>query len=340
MFAGNIQLNGHHVLVAGSARAARRAVARYKAAGAHVLEAHEPRCAERLLNAAHRIRLVVAIDDGNPGWSVPEELAESQTILVSREPAAQGEGSVTLLGGGPGSSDLLTVRGVDALAAADVVFYDRLGPSHELALLAPGAALVDVGKAPGHHKVPQARIAELMIESARAGNNVVRLKGGDPYVFGRGSEELADCRTAGIQATVIPGISSAISVPGAVGIPVTARGISKGFTVLSGHDPFTEQELGHMAGFGGTLVVLMGVATLEQTTAGLLRHGLDAGTPAAIIERGCTDTQRSTRATLGTLAAAARSARCSNPAVIVIGGVAALGDQDLALQSMMPAVAR
>ena len=340
MFAGNLQLNGHHVLIAGSPRAARRAVARYRAAGAVVFEAHEPHAAHQLLNAVHRIRLGVAVADGNPGWSNLERLAGSEFIMGSREPSAANEGSVTLLGGGPGSSDLLTMRGVAALAAADVVFYDRLGPSHELAGLAPGAELVDVGKAPGHHKVPQARITELMIASARAGNHVVRLKGGDPYVFGRGSEELADCRAAGIEATVVPGISSAISVPGAAGIPVTARGISKGFTVISGHDPFTEQELGHLAGSGGTLVVLMGVATLEQTTAGLLRHGLAAGTPAAIIERGCTDTQRSTRATLGTLAAAARSARCCNPAVIVIGGVAALGDRDVELQSLVPAVAR
>lgn len=340
MFTGDLQLNGHHVLVAGSPRAARRAVARYKAAGAHVTEAHDPRAAESALNAAHRIRLVVAVDDGNPGWSVLDGLAAEGAFLVSHEPASGGEGSVTLLGGGPGSSDLLTVRGVAALAAADVVYYDRLGPGEELARLAPGAELVDVGKAPGHHKVPQARITELMIESAREGNNVVRLKGGDPYVFGRGFEELADCRAAGIEAAVVPGISSAISVPAAAGIPVTARGISKGFTVLSGHDPFTERELEHMAGFCGTLVVLMGVATLEQTAAGLLRHGVDAGTPAAVIERGCTDTQRSTRATLGTLAEAARNARCSNPAVIVIGGVAALGNRDAELQSLLPVVAR
>lgn len=339
MFINSLQLTGHHVLIAGAASASRRAVARYRAAGALVIEVHQPAAVPKHWKLAKPVSLIVSVDDGTADWSVLERLASHESILLSHEPAATEAGCVTLLGGGPGSSDLLTLRGVSALAEADVVFHDRLGPGHDLARLAPGARLVDVGKAPGHHKVPQARINELIIESAKAGNNVVRLKGGDPYVFGRGSEELADCRAAGVSARVIPGISSAISVPGAAGIPVTARGISKAFTVISGHDPFTEQELEHLAGFAGTLVVLMGVATLEQTTSGLLRHGLDPNTPAAIIERGCTETQRSTRASLGSLAEAARTAHCSNPAVIVIGGVAALGDQHAELRELLPEIA-
>ncbi|WP_286166728.1 SAM-dependent methyltransferase [Arthrobacter sp. AQ5-05] len=188
--------------------------------------------------------------------------------------------------------------------------------------------------------MPQSRINLLLVAEARAGRTVVRLKGGDPFVFGRGSEERDAALAAGIPVTVVPGISSAISVPGAAGIPVTARGVSKSFTVISGHDPFTEAELGHLAGIGGTLVVLMGVATLQQNVAGLLRHGLLPDTPAAIIERGFADTQRSTRATLGTLAAAARAAGCSNPAVIVIGSVAALGAGTDDIAALLPAAAR
>lgn len=325
MIANGLQLHGQFVLVAGARWAARHVVARYVLAGALVLRAHHPHEIEGHREMLGSVRLVVAVDDGAAGWEVLEEIAAGESILLCREPAASRDGGITLLGGGPGSSDLLTVRGAAALANADVVFHDRLGPGHDLAALAPGAQLIDVGKAPGNHKVPQDRINELLIAEARAGRAVVRLKGGDPFVFGRGSEERDAALAAGIKVQVVPGISSAISVPGAAGIPVTARGVSKAFAVVSGHDPFGDTELAHLAGIGGTLVVLMGVATLQQNAAGLLRHGLAADTPAAIIERGFCDTQRSTRATLGTLAEAARAAGCSNPAVIVIGGVAALG---------------
>ena len=335
-----LQLHGQFVLVAGARWAARHVVARYVSAGALVLRAHHPHEVEDHRQLLASVRLLVAVDDGAPGWKVLDDLARRESILLSRESAASRNGSITLLGGGPGSSGLLTVRGAAALANADVIFHDRLGPGEDLAAMAPGAQLVDVGKAPGNHKVPQERINLLLIAEARAGRTVVRLKGGDPFVFGRGSEERDAARAAGIPVTVVPGISSAISVPGAAGIPVTARGISKSFTVISGHDPFTEAELVHLAGIGGTLVVLMGVATLQQNVAGLLRRGLAPDTPAAIIERGFADTQRSTRATLGTLAAAARAAGCSNPAVIVIGSVAALGAGTDDIAALLPSAAR
>ncbi|BDZ56164.1 hypothetical protein GCM10025870_32370 [Agromyces marinus] len=146
-------------------------------------------------------------------------------------------GRVTLVGGGPGDADLLTIAAVRALATADVVLYDRLAPHEALADLAPGADLVDVGKRPGHHALPQSGIEALLVEHARAGRHAVRLKGGDPYVLGRGGEEVLACRRAGVPVAVVPGITSAIAVPAAAGIPLTHRGVSHLFTVVSGHAP-------------------------------------------------------------------------------------------------------
>jgi len=231
-------------------------------------------------------------------------------------------GRITLVGGGPGPADLLTVRAVHALATADVVYFDRLGPTRDLAELAPHATFVDVGKTPGHHRVPQQEIQVRMIDGARAGLHVVRLKGGDPFVFGRGGEELAAAVAAGIPVTVVPGVSSAISVPGAAGIPVTHRNVSHLFTVVSGHAPLEPHEYRHLAGLGGTIVVLMGIGTLPSLVAGLRLAGLSNVTPVAVVERGFSNTQRTTTATLGSIVSA--SSACRNPAVIVIGDVVAL----------------
>jgi uroporphyrin-III C-methyltransferase len=237
---------------------------------------------------------------------------------VAAEPAAGPIGHVTLVGGGPGTTELLTVAAVNALRDADVVFFDRLAPCQELPSLT-SAELVDVGKKPGHHKVSQGEIEKLMVESALAGNNVVRLKGGDPYVFGRGGEEVASCVAAGVPVRVISGVTSAISVPAAAGIPVTHREVSHMFTVVSGHAPLTEKELTHLAGLGGTIVVLMGIGTLHHLAAGLRRAGMRADMPMAVVERGYRPGQRTTIADLGTITSAA--AGCSNPAVLVIGEV-------------------
>ena len=166
-----------------------------------------------------------------------------------------------------------------------------------------------------------------MVEHALAGRSVVRLKGGDPYVFGRGAEELAACAAHGIPVDVVPGITSAVSVPGAAGIPVTFREVSRMFTVASGHVPFSEAELAHFAGLGaggGTLVVLMGVATLPHLVAGLVRNGADPRTPLAVVERGFTDRQRSTISTLATAVADTAAAGCGSPAVVVVGPVVRL----------------
>ncbi len=231
-------------------------------------------------------------------------------------------GRITLVGGGPGPADLLTVRAANALAAADVVYFDRLGPTEDLARLAPRATFVDVGKTPGHHKMVQEEITARMIDGAHTGLHVVRLKGGDPFVFGRGGEEMAAAVAAGIPVTVVPGVSSATAVPGAAGIPVTHRGTSHLFTVVSGHAPLEEHEYLHLAGLGGTIVVLMGVGTLPSLVAGLRRAGMPNVTPVAVVERGFSHTQRTVTSTLGSIVNAATS--CRNPAVIVIGDVVAL----------------
>jgi uroporphyrin-III C-methyltransferase len=252
--------------------------------------------------------------------------------LASSKPhSSHAGGHVTLVGGGPGDADLMTVAGRDALANADVVLHDRLGPRDDLHLLAPAARLIDVGKTPGHHAVPQREIERLLLDNALDGHHVVRLKGGDPFVFGRGGEEVIACRSAGIPVTVIPGVTSAIAVPGAAGIPVTHREISRAFTVISGHVPLSENELEHAVGLGGTLVILMGVANLPHLTAGLQRHGMRRDMPLAVLERGFTPSRRTTLTTLSDAVRTASATGVASPAVIVIGEVVdALGDPEFA----------
>ncbi|OYO09195.1 uroporphyrinogen-III C-methyltransferase [Enemella evansiae] len=234
-------------------------------------------------------------------------------------------GTITLVGGGPGDPELLTVAACRALAAADVVFLDKLAPQQAVADWAPGAEVVDVGKRPGHHAVPQQQIEQQMIARARRGQRVVRLKGGDPFVLGRGHEELQAAEAAGVPVRVIPGISSAVAVPAAAGIPVTHRGIAHGYTVLSGHVPPTDEQLDALVRLGSTLVVLMGIGTLPQLGAGLLRAGMAATTPVAAVERGTAPDQQVTTSDLaGLLAGALHAVR--SPAVVVIGEVVRLGD--------------
>lgn len=250
-------------------------------------------------------------------------------------------GRVTLVGGGPGIDGLLTVAGAEALRKADVVLYDRLAPHATLRDYAPHALLIDVGKQPGHHPISQSGIEELIVEHALAGSNVVRLKGGDPYVLGRGSEEVLACHRAGVAVEVIPGVSSAIAVPAAAGIPLTHRGLSRIFTVVSGHAPLSNEELVHLSGLGGTIVVLMGVNTLPALCSGLLRHGTPATMPVAIIERGFSATQRTTIADLGSIVAAAAASGATSPAVLVVGEVVKLAhDGDLDAAAMMARAAR
>ncbi|WP_344791568.1 uroporphyrinogen-III C-methyltransferase [Gryllotalpicola daejeonensis] len=230
-------------------------------------------------------------------------------------------GTVTLVGGGPGDPDLMTVGALKALAAADVVLCDRLAPRDQLAEWAPNALLIDVGKTPGHHAVPQEEINRLIVEHALAGRDVVRLKGGDPFVFGRGGEEIGACRELGIPTRVIPGVTSAIAVPASVGVPVTHREVSRAFTVISGHAPLSADELDGLVKVGGTIVVLMGIGTLPQLGAGLLRHGMRETMPLAIIERGFHPERRTTLATLGDLVRVLGEVQPRSPAIVVIGEV-------------------
>ena len=181
-------------------------------------------------------------------------------------------GRVTLVGAGPGDPGLLTVRGLRALEAADVVVADRLGARAVLDELQLDAEIVDVGKLPGHHAVPQDAINALLVTLARDGKRVVRLKGGDPFVFGRGGEEVEYCREAGVDVEVVPGVTSAISVPAIAGIPLTHRGLATTFTVVTGHDQIVS--LG--GGRDHTVVLLMGVGTLAHSA-----HVLAAVTAAA-----------------------------------------------------------
>jgi uroporphyrin-III C-methyltransferase len=240
-------------------------------------------------------------------------------------------GAVHLVGGGPGDPGLITSRGLDLLRAADVVVHDRLIGAELLAEARPGATVIDVGKGPGHAPYRQAEINALLVDEARRGRTVVRLKGGDPFVFGRGSEEAAACRQAGVPVYVVPGVSSAIAGPAAAGIPVTVRGLARSFAVITAHTAGPDAETPDVTGVVGvdTLVVLMGRAGLATLADRLIAAGRDPSTPAACIQSATTPTQQVTRATLGTIAEAADRDGLENPMVTVIGAVAALGDAEI-----------
>ncbi|WP_425247949.1 uroporphyrinogen-III C-methyltransferase [Streptomyces sp. NEAU-NA10] len=236
---------------------------------------------------------------------------------------------VALVGGGPGDPDLITVRGRRLLAEADVVIADRLGPRDLLAELPPHVEVIDAAKIPYGRYMAQEAINNALIEHAKQGKSVVRLKGGDPYVFGRGMEELQALAEAGIPCTVVPGISSSISVPGAVGIPVTHRGVAHEFTVVSGHvAPDDERSLvdwPSLAKLTGTLVILMGVDKIGRIAETLVAHGKPADTPVALVQEGTTAAQRRVDATLETVAETVRTQEVRPPAVVVIGEVVTVG---------------
>ncbi|MFP3460313.1 uroporphyrinogen-III C-methyltransferase [Arthrobacter globiformis] len=240
---------------------------------------------------------------------------ESGDLPLRRRRAHRG--SVALVGGGPGDTGLITVRGRRLLGQADVVVADRLGPRELLNELAPDVRVIEVGKTPGHHPVPQAEINRILVEEALQGHRVVRLKGGDPYVLGRGGEEAEFCRQHGVEVEVVSGVTSAISVPAAAGIPVTHRGLAKGFSVVTGHEELSEVP----ARADHTVVLLMGVGQLRESASALGKAGLPGDTPVGIVENGYLPDQRVTIGTLGTIADQAEAAGVANPAVIVIGDV-------------------
>ena len=237
-------------------------------------------------------------------------------------------GTVALVGGGPGADDLMTVRGRRLLARADVVVADRLAPQRPLAELRADVEIVDAAKIPYGRAMAQEAINEVLVDRARAGKFVVRLKGGDPFLYGRGFEEAQACAEAGIPCTVVPGVSSALAVPALAGIPVTNRGMTHELTVVSGHlppgHPGSLIDWEALARMRGTLVVLMGVKNSPAIAGSLMAGGRSPETPAAVVVDGSLEGQSTYRCSLGTLAATLSEHEVRPPAIVVIGDVAGL----------------
>ncbi len=234
---------------------------------------------------------------------------------------------VYLVGAGPGAEELITVKGLNCLKTADVVMYDRLSGVGLLAYAPTGAELIDVGKTPNHHPVPQEEINRILVEKAKEGKTVVRLKGGDPFVFGRGGEEALALEEENLPFEIVPGITSSIAVPAYAGIPVTHRHVSSSFHVITGHeDPTQEESLDYevLAKLNGTLVFLMGVGKLEKIVDQLVEHGKKPETPSALIHRGTTSSQKTVTGTLETIVKRVKEAALKAPCIIVIGEVVAL----------------
>jgi uroporphyrin-III C-methyltransferase/precorrin-2 dehydrogenase/sirohydrochlorin ferrochelatase len=277
-----------------------------------ILTGHDPR-----RSAAVRDAVVEGLRDGS--LAAPRHRTRDSDDRTPR---------VALVGGGPGDPDLITVRGRRLLAEADVVIADRLGPRDLLDELPPHVEVIDAAKIPYGRFMAQEAINQALIDHAKQGKAVVRLKGGDPFVFGRGMEEAQALAAEGIPCTIVPGISSTISVPGAAGIPVTHRGVAHEFTVVSGHvapdDPRSLVDWAALAKLRGTLVLLMAVERIAPIAEALVAHGRPPQTPVAIIQEGTMATQRRVDATLETVGATAKAENVRPPAVIVIGDVVAV----------------
>ena len=256
------------------------------------------------------------------GVITPESSAGSDSSDVVR-------GGVALVGGGPGDPELITVRGRRLLAQADVVVADRLAPPELLAELPPHVEVIDAAKIPYGRAMAQDAINDVMIDRARSGNFVVRLKGGDPFVFARGYEEVLACAEAGIPVTVVPGVTSAIAVPALAGVPVTHRAINHEFVVVSGHvapgHPESLVNWDAIAAMTGTIVLLMAVERIELFVDALLKGGRPADTPVLVVQHGTTAAQHTLRAVLADTPEKIRAEGIRPPAIIVIGAVAGFG---------------
>lgn len=266
-------------------------------------------------------RRAVAVRDG-----VLAAIREGRLdVLPHRRPAGGGLPGVAIVGGGPGDPDLISVRGRRLLAHADVVVADRLAPQALLAELPAGVEVVDAAKLPRGRSMEQEAINAALVEHALAGRFVVRLKGGDPFIFGRGSEEVAACLEAGVPVTVVPGITSAVAVPGLAGIPLTHRGTAHEVVVVSGHlapdHPDSLVDWTALARLRGTLVLLMAIKNLPAIASALVAGGRPCATPVAVIENGTLEGERVVTATLGDIAEVARAHGIRPPAVVVIGDV-------------------
>ncbi|WP_018157752.1 uroporphyrinogen-III C-methyltransferase [Demetria terragena] len=268
---------------------------------------------------------------GDPRTAVTAATAVAQVVedalsdgrIPLQRNRARSSGWVALVGGGPGNDELLTRRAHELIASADVVVIDRLAPWGVVSRLPETVRVINVGKTPGHHPIPQNQINEILVDEAQRGHGVVRLKGGDPYVLGRGSEERQFCENNHVSVEVVPGVTSAIAVPAAAGIPLTHRGLARGFTVVTGHDELPALPVGR----DHTLVLLMGVAGLRRSAEVLMSHGRDPECPVAIVERGFQPTQRTTIGTLTTIADLAAARDVQAPAVVVIGDVVRLANE-------------
>ncbi len=239
-------------------------------------------------------------------------------------------GGVALVGGGPGDPELITVRGRRLLAHADVVVADRLAPPELLAELAPHVEVIDAAKIPYGRAMAQEAINDVLIAQARAGKFVVRLKGGDPFVFARGYEEVLACAEAGVPVTVVPGVTSAIAVPAMAGVPVTHRAVNHEFVVVSGHlspdDPESLVNWPALARLTGTLVLLMAVERIDLFSAVLIQGGRPAETPVLVVQHGTTAAERVLLTTLAEVPKRIQDEGIRPPAVIVVGPVAAFRD--------------
>ncbi len=237
---------------------------------------------------------------------------------------------VALVGGGPGDPELITVRGRRLLSRAEVVVADRLGPRDLIDELSPDVEVIDASKIPYGRAMAQQRINELLVEHARAGRFVVRLKGGDPFVYGRGFEEVLACAEAGVPVTVVPGITSAFAAPAVAGVPVSHRGVAHEIVVVSGHvapdDPRSLTDWEALGRMRGTIVLMMAVERIGAFADALVRYGRPADTPVVIVQDGTTRIQRTVRATLADAAQVAKENDVSPPAIVVVGPVAGLGD--------------
>ncbi|WP_420117678.1 uroporphyrinogen-III C-methyltransferase [Micromonospora sp.] len=294
---------------------------------------------KRAMGVRDAVRELLAARTGplvDPGEVDPGEPVADAPLAGPPEPTPAGAGDaatraggpvgrVSLVGAGPGDPELITVKGWRLLTEAAVVVADRLVPGLLLDELRPDVELVDAAKIPYGPSRAQEEINRILVDRALAGKVVVRLKGGDPDVFGRGGEELLACAAAGVPVTVVPGVTSAVAVPASAGVPVTHRAVAHEFTVVSGHvapdSPVSLVRWEALAGLRGTLVVLMGLKNLAAIADTLTRHGRDAVTPVAVIQEGTTGGQRSLRSTLGAVAADVVAAGLRPPAIVVIGDV-------------------
>ena len=346
-FSASLELDGLPVLVCGGGPAALSAIRGLLDSGA-VVTVVAPEIGAIVADLAGRGLLIV-----HRGAPAPEDfqdaalvvpatgVAESDQMIAATardhgvpavSPAAAaverpaGAGSVILVGGGPGDPGLLTVAGLEAINEADVIVCDRLAPLSALQHARPEALIIDVAKIPRGTSTSQERINEILIEHASTGKTVVRLKGGDPFVFGRGGEEWQACAAAGLPVTVIPGISSAIAGPALAGVPLTHRELTQGFTVISGHAPPGDAgstlNWQALATANTTLVIMMGVATLPAITAELIKHGLAVDTPAMTVADAAMPSQQAVRGTVTDIAELTRDAGIKPPAITVIGAVA------------------